>query len=77
MKYNKEYCTDCKKSLKMISGKDVRVHAWRLYCEECYHANVAEGKIIPPSHYKIPPSSNKKVAIYMRVGNEKQIIKGE
>lgn len=76
MKIDKEYCTDCKKSLNMISGKDVRVYSWRLYCEECYHSGVREGKIIPPSHYKIPASSNQKVAVYMRVGNEKQ-IKGD
>jgi hypothetical protein len=73
MKHEKEYCTICKKALKMISGKDVRVYSWRLYCEECYHKEVAEGKIIPPSHYKIP-AQNKKVAIYLRVGNENQII---
>lgn len=75
MKIDKEYCTDCKKPLKMISGKGVRVYSWRLYCEECYHDGVASGKIIPPSHYKMPNLENKKIAIYTRVGRESQITK--
>lgn len=58
MKIDKEYCTDCKKSLNMISGKGVHVYSWRLYCEECYHIGVVEKRIIPPSHYIIPASSN-------------------
>lgn len=58
MKYEKDYCTDCKKALT-FSGKGTFVNAWKLYCEHCYNKRIKEGKIIPPSHEKILLSFNK------------------
>jgi hypothetical protein len=42
-------CTKCNKNV----GSDCSIHAWHVYCHDCYDQLVKEGKIEPPSHYVI------------------------
>ena len=47
----KDFCSTCKNQLK-FSAEGTLVHAWKLYCTECYEKKIEDGIIIPPLHYK-------------------------